>query len=266
MDEMTAEMTRFAELRPSEPTLTAHDLAELRRELFPHAAPPAAPPREARVIELGDHARPERSGGRRWLAAAAAAVVVLGGAGVWMASERDPVTEETTPASPAESAEPPTSELVDASARAVPRIALTEPGWTLVRAYEAPSDGIRTADFMAGDGRAVVLLSAEGLDGPWVEVTIVDPDAGGELPTMTVGDVGAQVSEFDEGTLVYWTTSSGVSLQAYGWRLAAAAMAPVVDAVTLDGSTITFDRLPDGAAVASAPLLVANSGCGSAPA
>lgn len=242
MDEMTTEMIRFADLRPSEPTLTAHDLAELRGELFPGAAPPAAPPREARVIELGD--RPELSGNRRWLAAAAAAVVVLGGAGVWMAADRDAGPSETTPASQPEASEPPTSGTVARPARAVPRVALTEPGWTLTRAYE---DGSDTA-------RSVVFLSADELDGPWVEVSVVGATSAGSLPTIPLGEVDGGVSEFGVGTLVYWTTPSGVSLQAYGWGLDAAALAPIVAEVSVTDEAITFGDLPDGATVADSGL------------
>ena len=242
MDEMTAVMTRFAELRPSEPSLTAHDLAELRRELFPTAAPPADSPRTGRVVELAGRVRHDPPGGRRWLGAATAAVVVLGGAGVWMASDRDVAT---APSAPASSSEPSTSEVkppeptASTSQFSVPRVAFSEPGWTLTRSYEAP----------AGAARAVVFLSEDGLGGPWIEVT-VDDDGGGALPTIPLGRTVAQVSEFGEGTLLYWTTPSGADLRALGWQVDAAAMAPFVDAVAVTGGTISFGDLPEGAIVA----------------
>jgi len=248
MNDLTAEMTRFAELRPSEPTLTEHDLAELRRELFPSAAPPAAPPRDASVIELGDRGRPEPAGRRRVLGIAAAAVLVLGGAGIWTASDRDTDPQETAPASQPESSGPPAADAATESLLAVPRIAFAEPGWTLSRAYENQPD----------PRRGVLFLSGDELDGPWIEVTVVGGgvEAGGLEPTV-FGGFEAQVSEFDDGALMYWTSPSGESLQAYGWQVDAATMAPILEAVAVTDQAVSFGSVPQGATLAGPDVTAA---------
>ena len=228
------EMTMFAELRPTELPMTDADLASLRAELFGDGASslrrPEAP---GRLVELASHRSTRRHDRRRGRVAVAAAVVVAAGlAGVWLVADRD-AAEDGRSAQPDDAVEPASPA---ASPYDLPRFAFSEPGWTMTHASESAFGG----------GRAVVFLSRQGFDGPWVELSVSSEGAGGELPERSVGSVTMQVSAFDDGFLAYWIEPGGRTLQAYGWRSAVPDTAAVLESATLVDGAVELGSLPMG--------------------
>ena len=236
------EITMFSELRPTESTMTKAELDNLRAELFPSATKFVRHDESAVLIYPSDRPSTGNPGTRRpRVAVAAMAIAAVGLVGVWLALERDDksgteippvqVDETTSPAEPAHAAEDP---------YAFPRFAVAEPGWTMTAAYEDSLD----------DGRAVVFLSDEGFAGPWVDISISPADSAAGLPEVTIGEISAQVSQFDAGVLVYWTEPGGRLLQAYGWQTDAATVAGLLESTTLTDAVITVGTLPDRASLA----------------
>jgi hypothetical protein len=236
------EMTMFAELRPTESSLTEADLADLRAELFPTATPLVRPDGHGQLIDLAGRRITGQRDRRRALAAVAAAVIaVVGLGGVWLAADRNADTETAVPSAQASDSSPavePAPALSDPYA--LPRFAFADAGWTMTDASEASY----------GAGRTVVFLSDHGFDGPWVDITVSPVYAAGSLPEVDFGAISAQVSEFDNGSLVYWTEPGGRLLEAYGWHVDSATVANLFESTTLVDGVVTVENLPDGATLA----------------
>jgi len=236
------EMTMFAELRPIESTMTETELAGLRAELFPSAARLARPDEPGELIDLaGRRITDQRDRRRARVAVVAAAIAAVGLGGVWLAIDRDADTATVGPAQQPDDS----SSVVEPAPAAVdpyelPRFAFAEPGWTMTYASETSY----------GRGRAVVFLSDDGFDGPWVDISVSPADAVGSLPEVDFGAISAHVSEFADGSLVYWTEPGGRLLEAYGWQVDAATVAGLFESTTLTDGAVTVGNLPDGASLA----------------
>lgn len=239
------ELTTFARLRPDD-TLTEDDLAELRAELFGELGMDAH-------HDQGGKAMPPMvvtpSRRRRPLAVlvAAAVVAIVGVAALWTFDRRDHVTAPSPATEPGEVSLTPT----DTGAYAVPLVGLAEPGWTVTSAH----------DNTFAKNRAVVLMSGDGLDGPWLDITATPADIATQ-PTVPVGDtiidiggIEARVTEIESGAVLRWTTG-GRSIEALGWRMTADEVAAVVSGMTVDDSVIGV-QLPPGASSADPDAILA---------
>lgn len=240
MDETTAELTRFAELRPSEPALTDDDLSALRAALFPDARPTSsAGPTVGEVVVLAPHREAVASPRRRPVAAAAAVIALAGGLGLWAAAGRD--TAAPDEASPVGSG--PTADPADvASPLDLPRVAFDEPGWTLSRAYEHPS----------GAGRAVLFASPDRFDGPWWDIAAADAGSDtGTLDRVEVDGIEVRFGEYERGVMASWTTPGGTPVDARGWGVGLDELERLVPVVEVVDGAVTLAEVPDGAELAA---------------
>ena len=243
------ELTLFAELRPDD-RLTDTDLVELRVHLFPGLESTAkvsdsTPADEAAVLSLASAAdliAPNRSRSSR-LIVAAAAVVAVGVGGLWAVANRSTGEQPIVPAAEPGVSLPATPNVYD-----LPLIGFTEPGWTVANAYTDDSTRSR---------RAVVFLSADQFDGPWVQITF--QGGGTEAPAVSVppgsgsADVGgnaADVTEIEGGAILRWSDASNRQFEAFGWGVDADQTAELVRHAEVTEAGITINDLPAGASLA----------------
>ena len=245
------ELTMFAELRPDD-SLSNTDLDELRSELFPNASPTAHldsehPGSDQVVLPFvaapqsdvpAQRRRPSR------IAFAAAAVGAIGLGGLWVIADRSGGTPPTVPASqPAES--PSTlPAATGVSAYDMPLVGLTEPGWTVTGA----------ADNSGSSARAVVWLSKEGFDGPWIEFSTENPGTVNTVPsgdsTIEINGAAARQTDIENGVILRWTDPAGNPIEAFGWRVDIDQLIALADQVAVSDTGITVAALPAGAGLA----------------
>lgn len=187
------ELTLFATLRPDVPAPSSARHDAIRAAIFAEQPRPDADrPDDGRGHERGR--RPKRRGA---LAIAAAIVVAIGLGGLWVVADR----RSEPPSSPPDATTP---SLPSGDPLAVPRVAIGQPGWTLVRAIQV--------DDVADSDALVLVDAAAGLDGRRMSVRTDPPGSGSSFGTesqVLVGSAPGVYSAHDSESVLRWTGPDG---------------------------------------------------------